>query len=298
MSENTGTAKRELSISRLINAPQELVWEAWTNPEHIKHWWGPVGFESSISKMEVKTGGEWEFIMHGSDGTDYKNKHIYLELEKPSKIVMKHVSFPPFVMTATFEAQGNKTLVSLHSLFESEEQLAEVIKVFKADEGMKQNIARMDEYITTGMTNLMLPVVVERLFNAPAEKIWKALTDKNEMKKWYFQLDEFRAEPGFEFRFYGQGHKGDRYLHICIITEIEENKKLSYTWVYDNIPGSSLVSFELFPEGDKTRLRVSHSGLHTFAGHGADFAKESFTKGWTFIIGTSLFNYLNDSDEK
>jgi uncharacterized protein YndB with AHSA1/START domain len=138
---------REIGISRLINAPRELVWEAWTNPEHIQHWWGPAGFTNSISKMDVRPGGEWEFIMHGPDGTDYKNKHIYLEIIKPEKLVLEHVTGPKFVMTATFEAQGDKTLVTLHSVFESAEQLAEVIRVFKADEGMKQNIERMEKYI-------------------------------------------------------------------------------------------------------------------------------------------------------
>lgn len=141
------TGSREMSISRLLNAPQELVWEAWTNPEHIKNWWGPEGFKNSISKMEVTEGGEWEFIMHGPDGTDYRNKHIYVQLEKPSKIVMQHVTTPKFVMTATFEAKGNQTLVTLHSVFESAEQLQDVIKVFKADVGMVQNMDRMEKYL-------------------------------------------------------------------------------------------------------------------------------------------------------
>ena len=141
------TTGRELGITRLLNAPRDLVWEVWTKPEHIKHWWGPAGFTNSISKMEVKPGGEWEFIMHGPDGTDYKNKHIYVEIEKPSKIVMSHVTAPRFQLTVTFEEQGNKTLMKWHSIFESAEQLEQVIKVFKADVGMKQNVERMENYL-------------------------------------------------------------------------------------------------------------------------------------------------------
>lgn len=146
------SSKRELSISRLLNAPRELVWEVWTNPEHIQHWWGPTGFTNSISKMEVKPGGEWEFIMHGPDGIDYKNKHVYKEIIKPEKIVLEHVTGPKFTMTVTFEEQGDKTLVKIHSLFESAEQLQEVIKVFKADEGMKQNVDRLEAYIRSQVT--------------------------------------------------------------------------------------------------------------------------------------------------
>ena len=86
--KESNTSNRELGISRLINAPRELVWEVWTDPEHIKHWWGPTGFKNSITKMDVKPEGVWDFIMHGPDGTDYKNKHIYKEVIKPEKLVL------------------------------------------------------------------------------------------------------------------------------------------------------------------------------------------------------------------
>jgi uncharacterized protein YndB with AHSA1/START domain len=141
------TSKRELRITRILNAPRELVWEMWTDPDHIKHWWGPAGFTNSISKMEVKHGGEWEFIMHGPDGTDFKNKHIYKELVKPERIVLEHITSPKFLLTATFTEQGDKTLLTLVGLFDSEEQLQDVIRVFKADVGMVQNIDRLEDYL-------------------------------------------------------------------------------------------------------------------------------------------------------
>lgn len=147
--KNDPDAKKKLGISRIVNAPRELVWEAWTKPEHIKNWWGPEGFTNTIHKMDVVPGGEWEFIMHGPDGVDYKNKHIYREVIKPEKLVMEHVTSPKFEMTVTFEELGDKTIVNINSLFESAEQLEEVIKVFKADVGMTQNADRMENYITT-----------------------------------------------------------------------------------------------------------------------------------------------------
>jgi len=97
--------------------------------------------------MDVRPGGVWEFVMHGPDGTDYKNKHIYKEVVKPVKLVLDHVTGPKFLMTVTFEEQGDQTLVNIHSLFESAEQLQEVIKVFKADVGMRQNVERMENYL-------------------------------------------------------------------------------------------------------------------------------------------------------
>src|SRR5690349_2774333 len=107
------------------------------------------------------------------------------------------------------------------------------------------------------------PFVIERTFNAPVEKVWKAITDKDQMKKWYFDLAEFRPETGFEFSFEG-GSEEKSYLHLCRVTEAVTNKKLAYSWRYDGYPGSSVVTFELFPEGDKTRLKLTHEGLETF----------------------------------
>jgi len=289
---STTNETRELSISRLINAPQELVWEAWTNPEHIRHWWGPVGFNSTISKMEVTEGGEWIFVMHGPDGTDYKNKHVYITLEKPSLIIMRHESFPPFVMTARFEAKGTQTLVTLHSVFESASQLQEVIKVFKADEGMVQNITRMDEYITGKIYQVATPIVIERNFKASTAIIWNALTDLSQLKKWYFDLDGFQPVPGFRFRFAGKGSTGEEYMHDCRVLEVIPGKKIAYSWTYENREGYSVVSFELFPDGDQTRLVLTHTGVASFAANGSDFMNESFTQGWTEIIGNQLRLFL------
>ena len=289
---STTNETRELSISRLINAPQELVWEAWTNPEHIRHWWGPVGFKSTISKMEVTEGGEWIFVMHGPDGTDYKNKHVYITLEKPSLIIMRHESFPPFVMTARFEARGTQTLVTLHSVFESASQLQEVIKVFKADEGMVQNITRMDEYITGKIYQVATPIVIERNFKASTAIIWNALTDLSQLKKWYFDLDGFQPVPGFRFRFAGKGSTGEEYMHDCRVLEVIPGKKIAYSWTYENREGYSVVSFELFPDGDQTRLVLTHTGVASFAANGSDFMNESFTQGWTEIIGNQLRLFL------
>lgn len=136
------------------------------------------------------------------------------------------------------------------------------------------------------------PFVIERIYNAPVEKVWNALTDKDQMKEWYFALDEFKPVIGFEFTFRGQGHKGAQYIHRCKVTEVVKHKKLAYSWTYENYPGYSEVSFELFDEGGKTRLKLTHAGLETFAQDNADFARESFAGGWTELMGTSLKQYV------
>jgi uncharacterized protein YndB with AHSA1/START domain len=135
------------------------------------------------------------------------------------------------------------------------------------------------------------PFVIERTFNAPLNKVWKAITNKDDMKKWYFDLPEFKPEVGFEFQF--TGGKDDRqYLHLCKVTEVEKEKKLTYSWRYDGYEGNSFVTFELFREGNQTRLKLTHAGLETFPKENPDFAPSNFAEGWTHITGTSLKDFL------
>lgn len=136
------------------------------------------------------------------------------------------------------------------------------------------------------------PIIIERTLNAPVEKVWKAISDKASMKEWYFDIAEFKPEPGFEFQFHGQGKDGENYLHLCKVVEAIPGKKLSYTWRYEGFEGISLVTFELFREGEKTKLRLTHIGLETFPAENNAFAREDFVEGWTYISGTALPGYL------
>jgi len=151
--KKSNTKDRELFLSRTLNAPVALVWEMWTDPAHIANWWGPNGFTNTISKMEMKAGGEWDLVMHGPDGTDYKNKSIFKEVVQYKKIVYEHVTAPKFVSTVTFEDRGEQTFLTWHMLFESAEQFIQVVKTFKADEGMKQNVEKLEVYLAEHIGN-------------------------------------------------------------------------------------------------------------------------------------------------
>ena len=145
--KESSTADRELVITRTLNAPVDLVWEVWTNPEHITNWWGPDGFTNTIHVMDVRPGGEWDLVMHGPDGTDYKNKSVFREIVKNKKIVYEHISAPKFVATVEFEAQGDETLIRWSMLFRTAEEFIQTVKTFKADEGQKQNIEKLNAFL-------------------------------------------------------------------------------------------------------------------------------------------------------
>lgn len=136
------------------------------------------------------------------------------------------------------------------------------------------------------------PFVIEKVFNASADRVWKAISDKDQMKQWYFDIAGFKPALGCEFEFEGTTPKGVCYLHKCKIVDVVAGKKLKYSWRYEGYAGNSFVTFELFPEGDKTRLKLTHEGLETFPADKPDFAKHNFAKGWTALIGESLPQFL------
>lgn len=141
------TENRELRISRTLNAPIEMVWEVWTNPEHIVNWWGPNGFTNTIHKMDFKEDGEWKLTMHGPDGTNYPNRSIFKEIIPFKKIVFEHFN-PHFITTVLFESRGENTFMDWSGLFDSEEMLEIIVKQHKADKGMKQNVEKLENYLT------------------------------------------------------------------------------------------------------------------------------------------------------
>jgi uncharacterized protein YndB with AHSA1/START domain len=149
---NNDTSNREIRIHRLINAPRELVFEVWTQPEHVKHWWGPDGFSNTIHSMRVKPGGEWHFIMHGPDGTDYPNRIVFNEVVKDERLVYTHSSDDPndphsFHTVVTFEQEGDKTSLNMYAIFKSAEERTRVVKESGADKGAVQTMNRLEAYL-------------------------------------------------------------------------------------------------------------------------------------------------------
>lgn len=144
------TSDREMSITRVVDAPRDLVWKIWTEPDHIKEWWGPNGFKNTIHKYDLVPGGEWVLTMHGPDGTDYPNHIRFIEIIPQQRLIYDHGqpedggSFRTFVH---FTEEGGKTRVSMRGVFKTVEYRQMVIEKYGALEGQKQHIARMEEYI-------------------------------------------------------------------------------------------------------------------------------------------------------
>ena len=147
------TSNRELIIARVLDAPRALVFQAWIEAGHVVHWWGPRGFTTTIHEMDVRPEGVWRFSMHGPDGTEYPNRIAYEEVLRPERIVFSHGSDDPsdpeqFHVAISFEELGNRTRLTMHSVFKTAAQLARV-KSSGAVEGGISTLDRLAEYLPT-----------------------------------------------------------------------------------------------------------------------------------------------------
>jgi uncharacterized protein YndB with AHSA1/START domain len=147
----SSTADREIILSRVLDAPRELVFDAFTDPAHVAQWWGPDGFSTKVHQMEVKPGGTWRFLFTGPDGTEFPNRITYREVKRPERLVYRHdsdVDDDPkaFEVTVTFEAQGQKTKLTMHSIFPSA-QACQHVKSFGAVELGQQTLAKLDAFV-------------------------------------------------------------------------------------------------------------------------------------------------------
>lgn len=138
---------REIVITRVFDAPRDLVFRMWTEPEHVARWWGPRGFTSTIHEMDVRPGGVWSFVLHGPDGRDYPNRSIYREVVRPERLAFTHVSGPLFEFEVTFTDRGGTTEVTARMVFATGELRDRVIREFGAADGLTQNFEKLAEHL-------------------------------------------------------------------------------------------------------------------------------------------------------
>lgn len=149
---------REIVVTREFDAPRELVWDAWTQPQHVAQWWGPNGFTNTVHEMAVQPGGVWRLTMHGPDGIDYPNKIVFLEVVKPERLVYDHtddIEEPTthFHVTVTFEEHRGGTRLTMRMQFPTAEERQRVVDEYGAMDGASQTMARLREYLATMEVN-------------------------------------------------------------------------------------------------------------------------------------------------
>ena len=312
-SNAVGAADREFVITRILDAPRALVFRAWTETKLMAAWWGPQTFTNPVCELDPRPGGKWFIQMRGPDGIDHPCQGSYREIVPPERLVftVDHSALPEEwhdktdpgrdrslgkpalegVATVTFDEHRGKTKLTLRVRYESAAIRDSLLKM-----GMNEGWAQSLDKLAAEVAVKKEPLVIERTLNAPVEVVWNALVSKEVMKRWGFEIDEFKPEVGFEFQFSSE-KQGVTYLHHCKITEVIPEKRLAYSWRYEGVEGNSLVAFDLAAAGDKTLVTITHTGLETLPKL-PSFAPLNFAKGWSHILGISLREFVEKGEVK
>src|SRR6516225_7856846 len=146
------TADREIVISRVINAPRELVFEVFTEVRHLSRWWGPAGFTTTTRSFEFRVGGAWDFVMHGPDGTDYQEWITWREIVPPERIALLHGESRhdpnAFESVLTFEPASEQTRIVMRAVFPTKELRDEAVEKYHAIESGEQTLRNLAAYVT------------------------------------------------------------------------------------------------------------------------------------------------------
>src|SRR5688500_14653412 len=147
----SATTDREIVITRAISAPRELVFEAFTEVRHLSRWWGPEGFTTTTRSFEFRTGGVWDFVMHGPDGTDYAEWITWTEIAAPERIALLHGESrddpDAFQPVLTFEPDGAATRIELRTVFRSTQLRDQAVEKYHAIEGGQQTLSNLAAYV-------------------------------------------------------------------------------------------------------------------------------------------------------
>jgi len=264
---------RTLVTTRMFDAPRDLVFEAWTHPNHLSHWWGPTGFSITTRGFDFRPGGSWMLVMHGPDGRDFQNHITFDEIVAPERIAFHHnaegsekVHHWTFV---TFEDVGGKTKLTMRLLFSSVEEKERVVREYGAAEGLKQTVGRLADYVSDwGKSGgLEKHVTLTRLFKAPRALVFEAFTNAKHLAEWWGPkgftnpVCEIDARPGGAILIH-MTMEGTEFSHPMTGTvhEVVPNERLVFTAVARDanndvlLESHTTVTFR--DEGGATRLTV------------------------------------------
>jgi uncharacterized protein YndB with AHSA1/START domain len=292
----------EIYMTRLYNAPVKVVWDAWTDPKQVGHWWGPRGFTITTHQKDTRTGGTWNYTMHGPDGVDYPNTTKYLEVEKYSRMVYDHGANDNqpalFRVTVDFTEIAGKTKLEMTMTLATAEAAAETKKFIKKAGG-NSTWDRLAEYLAPNDQ-----FVINRSFEAPIDVIFEMWTDPKHFSQWLpptgFEMKFLRADikAGGSSFYCMTGSGGQKMYGKASYREITKPNRIVYTQVFcdenekitrhpmaPTWPETMLTTVTLSEEGpNQTRVTIQWE----IEGQATAVERETFkkersgmTQGWT-----------------
>jgi uncharacterized protein YndB with AHSA1/START domain len=286
---------RELTLTRVLDAPRELVFRMWTDPTHVAKWWGPIGFTNPVCEMDVRPGGALRIVMRAPDGTEYPMIGTFCEVRAPERLVFTSSAVDsdgkPLLdqtTTVTFTEHGAKTQLSVQTRAVGMVPLAARM-LEGMDAGWRQMLDRFDEEAAdewrraTGQP-VRRPVVITRTFDAPRERVFAAWTDPAQAASWmgphgFTTIScEMDVRPGGRWRRSMRSPAGTEFCKSGVYREVVAPERLVFTYVDEDAAGNTGPETEVtvtFAEvAGSTELTLRHVFLATVA------LRQSHHQGW------------------
>lgn len=320
MAKKEKNKANELYITRVYDAPVEMVWNAFTDLKHLANWWGPRGFTITNQDKDLREGGHWKFIMHGPDGVDYPNEHKYYEVVKNKKLVYDHggQNVPPlFRVEVEFTELNGKTQMEMTMALATAEAAREIKKFIKQASG-ESTWDRLGEYLEKEVHHRE-KFMINRTFNVSREMMYEMWSNKNHFGKWLaptgFEMEFIRAEirPGGESFYCMYNEQLKMYGKVEYLTMTRPSEMCYVQWFVDekemmsrhpmlNVWPEKMLTRVTFAEEGPQQTRVTvewqpHGVVTTAELEQFIAAKAGMTMGWTGSFD-KLENYIENHFEQ
>lgn len=302
---------RQIVISRVFAAPREMVWNAWADPWQIGQWWGPKGFRSTITEMDLRAGGVWRLVMHGPDGTDYPNEMQFVEIVPKERVVFRTMcgkvgaKVESFETMMLFEDEGAGTLLTVQMTFATAAERDHNVRTYGSIEGGEQMFDRLRAIlegkqagagVADADTDVKHGLCITRVFDAPRELVWRAWTDPEMAIQWSgpkpfpaFHV-ELGKKPGDRWRIGLRGLQPGTDIPVEIwqggvLREADPPELLVYTSAWekradvglkdDGDPHETLITIRFEETGGKTTMHFHQTPFATAA------ERDGHNGGWS-----------------
>jgi uncharacterized protein YndB with AHSA1/START domain len=297
----------EILITRVFAAPQAMVWGAVADPWQVGQWWGPKGFTTMITEMDLRKGGKWKLVMHGPDGTNYPNEMTFTKVVPMERIELQLVGGREgaeplrFKKTMTFTDEEGGTRFSIRIEFGSAEERDQNVRDYGSIEGGKQTMERLAGYLVDklaggGAKDVKHGLCITRVFDAPRELVWKAWSDPEMAIQWSGprQFPAFHVElgkkPGDRWRIGLRGKRPGTDIEVemwqgGVLKESVPPEVLVYTYAWekrsavglpeDGNPHETTITVRLDEKDGKTTMHF-HQEFFATAGE-----RDGHNGGWS-----------------
>ncbi len=268
----TEFANREVVITRLFDAPRDVVFNAWIDPKHLAAWWGPNQFTNPVCEVDARVGGAWRIVMRAPDGAEYPCEGVYREIVKPERLVFTNnaidkggnVIIEGFT-TVTFAEENGKTKLTLRTRGVAMVAYAAAY-LSGMEAGWTQSLEKLGEHVLEANA-ADREIVISRTFDAPRALVWEAMTDPQQVIRWWgprgftTTIEEMDVRPGGVWKSVMHGPDGTDYPNYKQFKEVVKPERLVFThgggkkgaptvnflatWLFDALDG-----------GEKTKVTI------------------------------------------